>query len=53
MFCDGWGLVTTYCAATDAATSPNRLQKIEIRIPNEDHIVKTAFSSKWAENRGC
>ncbi len=28
-----------------AATSPNRLQTIEIRIPNEDRIVKTAFSS--------
>jgi hypothetical protein len=30
MLCDGWGRVTTYCAATDVATSPNRLQTIEI-----------------------
>jgi hypothetical protein len=48
--CDGRRLVTTYCAATDAATD---LQTIEIRIANEDRIVKTAFSSKSAENRGC
>ncbi len=52
MLCDGRGWVKTYCAATDAATSPNRPQTIEIRIPNEDCIVKTAFSSKPAENRG-
>ena len=52
MLCDGWGKVTTYCATTDAATSTNRLQTIEIRIPNEDRIIKTAFSSKSAENRG-
>ncbi len=29
MLCDGWGLVITYCAATDAATSPNRFQTIK------------------------
>jgi hypothetical protein len=46
--CDGWGLIT-YCDAADAATGPNRLQRIEIRIPNEDRIVKTVFRS--AENR--
>ena len=50
--CDGWGLVTTYGAATDAATVPNQLQTIEIQILNEGRIVKTAFSSKAAENRG-
>ncbi|MDX2440114.1 MAG: hypothetical protein QNK40_06135 [Desulfobacterales bacterium] len=38
--CDGWGLVTIYCAATDAATGPNRHQTILIQIPNEDSIVK-------------
>jgi hypothetical protein len=48
--CDGWRLVTTNCANTYAATD---LQTIEIRIPNEDRIVKTAFSSKSAENRRC
>jgi hypothetical protein len=48
--CDGWRLITTYCAATDAAID---LQTIEIRIANEDRIVKTAFNSKSAENRGC
>ena len=51
MLCDGRGKVTTYCAVTDAATSPNLLQTIEIRIPSEDRIVKTAFSSKSTENR--
>ncbi len=50
--CDGWGIVTKYCAATDAAIGPNQLQTICIQIPNKDRIVKTTFSSKAAENRG-
>ncbi|MBW1641975.1 MAG: hypothetical protein JRJ76_03975 [Deltaproteobacteria bacterium] len=44
--------MTIYCAVTYAAIGPNRLQTIEIRIPTEDRIVKTAFSFKSAENRG-
>jgi hypothetical protein len=52
MLCDSWGCVTTYYTATDAATSPNCLQTIEIRILDEDRIVKTALSPKSAENRG-
>ncbi len=50
--CDTWGKVTIYCAATDAATSSNQLQTIEIQIPNEDRIVKTVFFSKSAKNMG-
>ena len=51
MLCGGWGLVATYCSATGAITSPNRLQTIEIRLPNEDRIVKTVFNSESSENR--
>ena len=34
--CDVWGRVTTYWAAADAASSPNRLHSIRTHIQNED-----------------
>ena len=41
--CDVWGWVTTYCAAADAAPSPNRLHPKKPHTHNENRNVNPAI----------